>query len=780
MDSEQDFRTCFRALPLLWFSLAFVAGIVLASLLLLPLWIWLLLAALVAAASFVLRRQAAWLLLGGLAAACALLLGASRYQSAQPNFGPADLAYYNDGEDRVEVRGLVARPPLPHDSYLQLTLEAEQLTLKDGAGRDVTGLVLVRVSPGSKIEYGDRLLVYGQLLTPEDGEDFSYREYLARGGIYSLVPYASAVRLESGQGNLFWATLYAFRQRGLETIYRLYPPQSAALLAGILLGDESGLSEPLKAAFNDTGTRHIIAISGFNISIIAGIFLALSRRWLGLRRGVWLAGGGIALYTLLVGADAAVVRAAIMGLVALLALQAGRQVFALNTLAITAAVMALFNPFVLWDVGFQLSFAATLGLVVFAEPMRRRAQLWLAARLSKAWAGVVIPAMNDYVFMTIAAQITTLPLLLFHFQRLSIFSLPANLLILPVQPALMVFGGLSVLVGMIVGPLGQFIAFFASAFPAYTIRVVESFASLPWATQTISSLPLLAVIACYALLAVLTIKPLLKWVKGIRVQPALALGAASIACVWIWSAALAAPDGHLQLTLLDVGGEALLIRSPTGRTLLVNAGPSLSRLGDELSREFPLGRNLDWLLVAGTQIEQIGALSGGLARVAPGALAWEGHSMRIDAILDQADSLQLETTQLRAGDSFDLGEGAYLNVLAVGSHGIVLLLEWQQFSALLPVGLDFELIEELEMGLAIPPVDLLLLADAGYPPLNPPEWIANLSPQVIWVAAAHDPVPEETLAAAEGYALMRIDEGGWLRLTTNGSHLWLDAERETP
>jgi hypothetical protein len=108
----------------------------------------------------------------------------------------------------------------------------------------------------------------------------------------------------------------------------------------------------------------------------------------------------------------------------------------------------------------------------------------------------------------------------------------------------------------------------------------------------------------------------------------------------------------------------------------------------------------------------------------------------------------------------------------------VLLVEWRAFSALLPVGLDFDLMDELDLGLAIQPVDLLLLADAGYPPLNPPQWIANLAPQVVWVTSLDEPFSEDTLAAVAGYPLVRADEHGWLRLITDGKQMWLDAERK--
>lgn len=161
---------------------------------------------------------------------------------------------------------------------------------------------------------------------------------------------------------------------------------------------------------------------------------------------------GIALYTLFVGGDPAVFRAAILGGLALFAAQIGRRQAGLNSLALAALVMAALNPQVLWDVGFQLSFAATLGLVLYAEPLtagfNRLASRWLARERVQALSGPV----SEYLLMTLAAQITTLPVILYHFQRLSLSAFVTNPLILPAQPPVMTLGGLAVMLGLVLEP----------------------------------------------------------------------------------------------------------------------------------------------------------------------------------------------------------------------------------------------------------------------------------------------------------------------------------------
>ena len=198
-----------------------------------------------------------------------------------------------------------------------------------------------------------------------------------------------------------------------------------------------------------------------NITILAALVISLTSRTLGIRRGAIVAAIVIAFYTILVGADASVVRAAIMGGLVLFARFLGRMTLALASLSAAAIVMTLVNPYVLWDVGFQLSFAATLGLVLYAEPIKdwfvKIASRWMEAAQAKR---LSIPV-GEFILFTFAAQITTLPLTAYHFQRLSLISFLANPIVLPAQPPLMILGGLAMLAGMLWLPLGQIMAWLA-------------------------------------------------------------------------------------------------------------------------------------------------------------------------------------------------------------------------------------------------------------------------------------------------------------------------------
>ncbi len=777
-------------LPLLWLTFAFIIGIVTANLLHQAALAWMAAALACLVLSIPLRRLrfARWNSPPLLLALAILFAGGWRYQIAQPEITPFHIAWYNDREYEVLVTGMVLEPPDVRDSYANLKIEVQRVDTGNDQPLPAEGLILARVDPDEAYAYGEIIRLRGKLKTPPENEDFSYRDYLARFGIHSYMSSAKVTHLPFPSGsNPLMAGIYTLKARALTNLYQLFPDPEASLMAGILLGVDTGLPPDLQQAFKDTGTAHIIAISGFNIAIIAGLFATFFSRFLGPRRGALAAVIGIGLYTLLVGGDAAVVRAAIMGGFSLFARQVGRRQQGLNTLMIVAALMAVINPFVLWDVGFQLSFFATLGLILYAGPFQEWAERQIARRASADMAPKIAGPLAEFVLFTMAAQLTTLPIMAYHFGRISLVSLLVNPVILPVQPPVMLVSGLALVLSLVWLPLGQVAAWGAWPFPLYTIRMVEWFDRLPHGVIVLGEFGLLYIFLFYVGLFGMTFFwDFLNRFKGFF-TPTLAASLLALAAVLTWRSVSARPDGRLSLTFLDVGSaDAVLIQTPGGRNLLVNGGPSVTRLSDALGRRLPpFNRRLDWLVVASTQENQLAALPRLLDRFPPANVLWAGNpqasyaSRTLDAWITEAG---LPVTRAAPGQKLDLGEGASLTVVNVNPRGAVLLVEWNSFRLLLPIGLNFAALDELQSGKAIGPVSALLLAESGYAPVNPPEWVQNLHPQlVILGVAAGDPdgLPhDETLEAVAGYTFLRTDRNGWIKLTTDGKEMWVEVEKK--
>jgi competence protein ComEC len=350
----------------------------------------------------------------------------------------------------------------------------------------------------------------------------------------------------------------------------------------------------------------------------------------------------------------------------------------------------------------------------------------------------------------------------------------------------MTLGGLALILGLIWLPLGRVTAPLAWPFVLFTIRAVEVFGRFRRGVLALGDLSLLWVILFYALLLGLTLagSRFRERLTGLKPVPVLAF--LGIATVVTWRAALCAPDERLHLTMLDVGsGDALLIRTPNGRNLLVDGGPSTSLLSDGLGRRLPpFRRQLDWLVVAYPQGENVASLPRLLDRFPPDRVIWAGPdsaSRSVDYLRADLTEREIPVTSAEPGHCLDLDAGANLCFLTVGKRGAILLLAWDHFRAALPVGAAADDYHALNMGSDVGPVNVLMLAEGGFAPLLHPLWLDNLNPQLVLLSVAPDDpsgLPNrETLDMLGGYSLLRTDRHGWVHISTDGDQMWVEIEK---
>ena len=791
-------------MPLLWLSLAFLAGLILGDWVHWAWQMWLAVGGVCLAAW--LLAQVRWLQRGVLRTwifhpgrkipiapallAAAVLLGAARYQAVHPALTTHDLAWYN-GRGDYQLAGWVVEPPDERDSSTFLRFEVEQIAPYDkdknqaGTAVAVSGTAQVKVLSG-QWRYGDRLVLTGSPEDPPDTADFSFKEYLARQGVYTYLAYPSAIQWLGGGGSPLLGWIFGFREGCRRVLMRILPSPEADLLSGILLGLDASLPADVQQAFKVTGTAHIIAISGFNISILAGLFFLVFARLLGRWWGSLAAVIGVILYSLMVGGSASVVRAAIMGSLGIFGRQIGRSQAGANSLAFSAAVMGLVDPNLPWDIGFQLSFMATLGLVLYADPLQqgfaRLVNRWLPLPLARR----VVDLGGEYFLFTIAAQITTLPVMLYHFRSLSLVALLANPLVLPPQPLVMVLGGAAVLGGWIDPLIGQALGYLAWPFVTYTIRMVRWLAGLPLASIPTGAIGLGMVVVLYALILAV---PLVKnWRDWIRREAVLRAGLVLLAVLTlaVWRERADAPDGSLRLSFLAAGDGCggLLVQTPQGRSVLVNGGKSASQLAQVLGQRLPLfHRELDFLLVLPAQSGGLEGLPGVLDRYPISRALWAGDpdqaANRSAGLL--AESLvdrRIPMAAMAAGQRFDLGgagSGASLVVLGVQKNSAVLMLEWEAFRAVLPVGaFEMSFLQEATRPLGWSTV--LLLAGRGEAKNNPPAWVQSLSPRLLVACTpSSSPAPEdENLRRLAPILSPRQD--GEIEIRTDGRQMWVSTQ----
>lgn len=368
------------------------------------------------------------------------------------------------------------------------------------AGREIKTdeRTILTVSPSSRYTLGQPLTVAGALYLPQNFNGFDYAQYLKNKDIRTVMFRPTVTGNPGLQLNWYdrvkiglYGRLFAVKDSFQRAIIRSVPDPYGQYLTGVLLGSRSDIPQNLKDAFNKTSTTHILAISGYNITIIAEALLAVLVYFMKRRKAFWISIVAIILFTILTGATASVVRAAVMGLILLAASGYGRMYSPRNAIMIAAAAMVLLNPSILvFDVGFQLSFLAVIGLLAVYPVLENKTKRW-----PEIW------GIKETLLMTASAQLAVAPLLVYYFHQFSLVSLAANILVLPLMPHTMLFGFLTGIGGLIWFPLGRLIGLLAGALSAYQLSVISWLAALPFASLNIG-IHWVTLAVVYALLVV--------------------------------------------------------------------------------------------------------------------------------------------------------------------------------------------------------------------------------------------------------------------------------------
>ncbi len=391
--------------------------------------------------------------------------------------------------EQVMLYGTVRREPEFRERMLHLYVDPNI------EGHDELVLVTTDVFSftDDTITYGDTVRVEGTLKKPEPftadgGRTFDYRGYLKARDVNYMIQYGEV--LVEGRGAGFLTGLYDRKHKFMDVIERTIPEPEAGLGEGVLLGVKRALGDSLEEVFRATGIIHIVVLSGYNIMVVVECITYVLALFFFPRTRMFLGIGIVILFALLVGFSATVVRASLMAVLLIIARNTGRTYAVLRALMIALVLMLMWNPYLLvHDTGFQLSFLATLGLILFSPHIEERL--------------TVVPrflGVRMFVTATIAAQLAVLPLLLYHTGLVSVVSLVANVLVLPMVPVAMGFTFLTGTIGSISGTLGSIIGFFAHLSLEYIIVIAKVCASLPFASFSITAFPFWIVIISYALM----------------------------------------------------------------------------------------------------------------------------------------------------------------------------------------------------------------------------------------------------------------------------------------
>jgi competence protein ComEC len=750
----------------------------------------------------------------------ALVGGSLRFQSSLPIVDEHHLQFYN-GSGTAEIEGVICNDPEARGTASIFQLSATELQI-DGIRKKVSGKALVRVSGYHEYHYGDILKVTGKLEIPPQFGDFDYKSYLARQGIFSIINYPKIEILDAGKGFKPLAWIYSLRNRLSQSLSHALPEPQASVAQGIFLGLRGNIPYSLSEALSRTGTAHVLAISGLNISIVIGMLLAAGVWLFGKRYSIyiWLALLTIWLYALATGMNPPVVRGAIMGSSFLIAEYLGRQRSASTALAFAAAVMVGFEPQVLWDTSFQLSFLAMAGLIFLSPYFQAWGRKGVTVTIGTE--GTTASFANfavDSFAVTLAAILATWPVIAYDFGIVSFVGIPATFFALLALPGIIITTALVSGAGLFAPFLAQILGWIAWLLISYFILIVQAFDALPFSSAKLSSIHIWQIWCYYALaVGIMAVanyhRQLASLLSPVASKTSQAASQTSrlvsrlpkkwvispllIAIILVWTAVFNMPDDKLHVSILNVGqGDAILIQTPNSQDILIDGGPSPQTISLELGKKLPFwDRTIDLVVLTQPQADHVTGLVEVLRNykvqqaVEPG-IAYSTNVYQQWLSLVQGKGIKHEVAH--AGQEINLGDGIKIEILHppsfllqstsddIDNNGIVLRLSWNKVSFLFTADIGKDAEWYLIAQRANLKSTVLKVAHHGSQTSTSAEFLAVVDPEAAAISVATDnkfglpntEVMDKLTKQLGSDRVYLTSSHGTIEFVTDGERLWV-------
>ena len=742
-------------------------------------------------------RRMGWVL-GGLLC----ILGGVRYESTTEWLPRSRLVAVAEREEEIELLGRIASEPEWVGDDVRVTVRGEQIALGDSAW-PVYGEALIRFRKVRlEADYGDLIRLRVRLRRPFPARNpggFDYREYLERKGIRAtgrVWRKDQVLGVWQGEGNGVWKDIVLPIRRAVRrAVARNLSGGPAGLLRGVLLGEKRAVPEAVREAFAGSGVNHVLAVSGLHVGLIAATVL-FGVRCMGVgRRATGLAtAAALVAYAVVTGLPPSVVRATMMGNVAILGSIGNREGDGLNSLGVAGVGLLVFRPQELFDVGFQLSFVATGGILLLYRPMRS----WLPGGDRGVWGKWVCAPLA----VSLAAQAATAPLVAAYFGRLAPISLLANLIVVPLMGGAVALGILTVAASVCLPPAATLLNGANWLLLKGAIVAAEMLSRPFWASVSVQKPGAMAVCVYFCLL-VLVVPEIRRHGAG-RCLVFLCLGAAN---VWVWGGVLAGPSG-LEVLVLDVGqGDAIFLGCPNGRTVLVDGGSREAGMdmGERVIMPFLREkgiRRIDAVIATHAHSDHIGGLVTLLEQCEVGHYLDNGqayHSWTARRIQELIRERGIKYRVVAAGDSL-VGLGgvgavilhpapAYVSAEDSAPHGlnngsVVMRISFGSRSVLLTGDVEWDADEDLLRWGERLRSDVLKSAHHGSKTSSSVPFLGAVGPRTAVVSCGEGnkfghPDPEVIRRYREmGISVHRTDEEGAIRVAFDGDGVrargWLE------
>jgi competence protein ComEC len=694
---------------------------------------------------------------------------------------------------RVYITGYIDSAPDADSSKVVYQLKTEEISIESwskGATR-IKGRILLTVlrSEVEFIDYGRKVMVSGTLNIPKGSTNpsgFSYRTYLSHNGISAtLFVRGYNIRLsDENNGNLLVKLGLYLRSRIVYVINESLPHQQAGLLNGMLIGYKQDLTEEVQDAFSDSGLSHIMAVSGSNVAFIVLPLVFLFGK-LKVRQNYANVAiiATLILFTLITGFEPSVLRAVIMAATILIGQIIFRETEIFTSISFAALLLLLYNPGILFNIGFQLSFGATISLVLFYKFFKEK----LSFKFLPAF-------IVDVLAATISAQIGVLPITVFYFNKISVVSLISNLLVVPVVEFITILGSLMAIFGQIHIVLSTIIGYVNNVLLSFVLLVTKLSASMPWAVKTVTT-PSIILVICYyaAIIYFFWYKPNYKVKLNIKyfiLTALLVLGTVVYGAL---------TPKALEVIFLDVGqGDCAFVRTSKGKTILIDGGGYSSEnanstsVGENIVLPFLLDYGvdeLDLVIASHGHDDHIQGLKPILQELKVNSLVIPDVTIDegLESLSRIAEDEDIELQLCAGGDSVKLDEITYFDVLApnkgayveespLNNNSLVLKLHYKDVSILFTGDIEMDAEKMLISENADLKADVLKIAHHGSPGSTSKEFLQRVNPDVSVISVGKNNFghPSDTvlqLLESNGIMVFRTDYDGAVVLKTYGKDI---------
>lgn len=639
--------------PLVLITIAYVSGVIVGKMIGLPIWFSFLLII----SSFILtifgiatRKNIRFLLL-----VLFFLIGLLNFQIRSLPPSRSDISNFPKNE-YVTLIGQIEDEPRIVEDRMFFTLKVNQVN-----GRKATGLVSV-TAKAAKLEYGNKVEVGGKLEGLESLSNpgiLSFADFLKNKGINCQLRSTSSSpeALSRKGGNLLKKLSISLKNRLITIPQKTLPEPYSTLLASIVFGTRASKTPvEIKETYKRAGVAHLLVASGMHLGILVGVCLFIVRStrlppWL----GILITSIVNFLYALMTGFGPSILRAAIMAEIMLVGLLFEKEKEIYTSMALAAFVILLFNPRYLFEVGFQLSFGATLSLIYISPVINERIKTFIPKYFSPIISAAIAPVL------------VSVPITLFHFSQTSIIGVLTNILLLPWVGVIVILGFVSTVLGAVFLPLGELINGSNLILLWAANWIVTTLASLPFA-QIFMPPPKLPVIIGYYICIAGMVEVLRRGRFPRMNKFRIAAVALAILSVLLWNAALSDETGGLTITVLDVGqGDSILIETPSKRRVLVDGG--VKKMGERVVVPFLLKNGitrLDMVILTHPHEDHVGGLPAVLNKIKVDSVLDTGFVCKSESyrrFLDLVEKNKIKYRLARGGQTINFGKGVVAKVL---------------------------------------------------------------------------------------------------------------------